>query len=65
MILQTDRNYKKRCGNKQTISDAEIREPEKLTTEIALIILSGLILIVFRSYNQKRKANKLYLNKKN
>lgn len=50
---------KKDAESRQTISDAEIKNQKKLTTGavIALIILSGLILIVLRSYNQKRKAN--------
>jgi serine phosphatase RsbU (regulator of sigma subunit) len=50
---------KKDSENKQAVSNAEIKNQKKLTTGavIALVILSGLILIVFRSYNQKRKAN--------
>ncbi|MES2763038.1 MAG: tetratricopeptide repeat protein [Bacteroidota bacterium] len=50
---------RKDAENKQAISNAEIRSQKKLTTGavIALVVLSGLILIVFRSYNQKRKAN--------
>lgn len=45
--------------NKQAVSNAEIKNQKKLTmgAVIALVILSGLILIVFRGYNQKRKAN--------
>ncbi len=45
--------------NKQAVSNAEIKSQKKLTTYaiIALVVLSGLIVIVFRSYNQKRKAN--------
>jgi serine phosphatase RsbU (regulator of sigma subunit)/Tfp pilus assembly protein PilF len=50
---------KKDAENRQAISNAEIQNQRKLMTwaVIALIILSGLILIVFRSYTQKRKAN--------
>ncbi|MES2516207.1 MAG: tetratricopeptide repeat protein [Bacteroidota bacterium] len=50
---------RKDAENKQAISDAQIESQKKFTTGavIALIVLSGLILIVFRSYNQKRKAN--------
>jgi serine phosphatase RsbU (regulator of sigma subunit) len=50
---------RKDAENKQAISNAQIESQKKLTTGavIALIILSGLILIVLRSYNQKRKAN--------
>lgn len=45
--------------SKQAVSNAEIKSQKKLTTYaiIALVVLSGLIVIVFRSYNQKRKAN--------
>jgi serine phosphatase RsbU (regulator of sigma subunit) len=45
--------------NKQAVSNAEIKSQKKLTTYaiIALVVLSGLIVIVLRSYNQKRKAN--------
>ena len=57
---------KKDAENRQAISDAEIKSQKKLTTGavIALIILSGLILIVFRSYNQKRKANEIIFKQK-
>ncbi|MBC7694234.1 MAG: tetratricopeptide repeat protein [Burkholderiales bacterium] len=57
---------KKDAENKQAISDAKIESQKKLTTgaAIALIILSGLILIVFRSYNQKRKANTIISKQK-
>lgn len=50
---------RKEAEKMQAIADAEIKSQKKLTTYaiIALIILSGLIVIVFRSYNQKRKAN--------
>jgi serine phosphatase RsbU (regulator of sigma subunit)/Tfp pilus assembly protein PilF len=50
---------RKDAENKQAISNAEIQSQKKLTTGavIALVILSGLIIIVLRSYNQKRKAN--------
>ena len=45
--------------NKQAVTNAEIRSQKKLMTYviIALIVLSGLILIVLRSYFQKRRAN--------
>lgn len=45
--------------NKQAISNAEIKSQKQFTMYaiIGLVILSGLILIVFRSYIQKRKAN--------
>lgn len=45
--------------NKQAIANAEIKSQKQLITYaiIGLVILSGLILIVFRSYIQKRKAN--------
>lgn len=45
--------------NQKAISDAEIESQKKLTTYaiIGLVILSGLVLVVLRSYNQKRKAN--------
>lgn len=45
--------------NQKAISDAEIKNQKKLTTYaiVGLVILSGLVLIVLRSYNQKRKAN--------
>jgi serine phosphatase RsbU (regulator of sigma subunit) len=57
---------KKDAENRQAISDAEIKSQKKLTTGavIALIILSGLILIVFRSYNQKKKANEIIFKQK-
>lgn len=57
---------KKDAENKQAIADAEIRSQKKLTTGavIALLILSGLIVIVFRSYNQKRKANAIISKQK-
>jgi serine phosphatase RsbU (regulator of sigma subunit) len=50
---------KKDAENRQAISDAEIKSQRKLMTGgvIALMILSGLVLIVLRSYNQKKKAN--------
>lgn len=50
---------RKDAENKQAVAAAEISAQKKLTTYaiIALIILSGLIVIVFRSYHQKRKAN--------
>lgn len=45
--------------NQKAISDAEIRSQKKLITYaiVGLVILSGLVLIVLRSNNQKRKAN--------
>ena len=45
--------------NRQSISNAEMQSQKKMNTYaiIALVILSGLILFVFRSYNEKRKAN--------
>ncbi|MFN8117487.1 MAG: tetratricopeptide repeat protein [Bacteroidia bacterium] len=57
---------RKDAENKQAIADAEIRSQKKLTTGavIALLILSGLIVIVFRSYNQKRKANAIISKQK-
>ena len=57
---------RKDAENKQAISNAEIQSQKKLTTGavIALVILSGLILIVFRSYNQKRKANEIISKQK-
>ena len=57
---------RKDAENKQAISNAEIQSQKKLTTGavIALVILSGLILIVFRSYNQKRKANDIISKQK-
>ena len=52
--------------NRQAISDAEIAAQKKLTTYaiLALIVLSGLILFVFRSYNEKRKANSIISKQK-
>ncbi len=57
---------RKDAENRQAISNAEIKSQKKLTTGavIALVILSGLILIVFRSYNQKRKANDIISKQK-
>lgn len=57
---------RKDAENRQAIAAAEIKSQKKLTTGavIALIILSGLILIVFRSYNQKRKANDIISKQK-
>ncbi len=57
---------RKDAENKQAISNAEIQSQKKLTmgAVIALVILSGLILIVFRSYNQKRKANDIISKQK-
>jgi serine phosphatase RsbU (regulator of sigma subunit)/Tfp pilus assembly protein PilF len=57
---------RKDAENKQAISYAEIQSQKKLTTGavIALVILSGLIIIVFRSYNQKRKANDIISKQK-
>ncbi len=57
---------RKDAENKQAIADAEIRSQKKLTmgAVIALLILSGLIVIVFRSYNQKRKANAIISKQK-
>ena len=57
---------RKDAENKQAISNAEIQSQKKLTTGavIALVILSGLIIIVFRSYNQKRKANDIISKQK-
>ena len=57
---------RKDAESKQAISNAEIQSQKKLTTGavIALVILSGLILIVFRSYNQKRKANEIISKQK-
>jgi serine phosphatase RsbU (regulator of sigma subunit) len=57
---------RKDAENRQTVAAAEIKSQKKLTTGavIALIILSGLILIVFRSYNQKRKANDIISKQK-
>jgi serine phosphatase RsbU (regulator of sigma subunit) len=57
---------RKDAESKQAISNAEIQNQKKLTTGalIALIILSGLILIVLRSYNQKRKANDIISKQK-
>ena len=57
---------RKDAENKQAVSNAEIRSQKKLTTGavIALVVLSGLILIVFRSYNQKRKANDIISKQK-
>lgn len=57
---------RKDAENKQAIADAEIRSQKKLTTGavIALLILSGLIVIVFRSNNQKRKANSIISKQK-
>lgn len=45
--------------NQKEISDAEIRSQKRLITYaiIGLVILSGLVLIVLRSNNQKKKAN--------
>jgi serine phosphatase RsbU (regulator of sigma subunit) len=45
--------------NRQSVSDAEMQSQKKMNTYaiIALVVLSGLILFVFRSYNEKRKAN--------
>lgn len=50
---------KKDAEQRQAVSDTEIRNQKKLTTYaiIALFVMLGLILFVFRSYNQKRKAN--------
>lgn len=47
------------ADNKQSIYNAEIKSQKKLTMYaiIGLVILSGLVLIVLRSYNHKRKAN--------
>ena len=52
--------------NRQAISDAEIAAQKKMTTYaiLALIVLSGLILFVFRSYNEKRKANSIISKQK-
>lgn len=57
---------RKDAENRQAIAAAEIKSQKKLTTGavIGLIILSGLILIVFRSYNQKRKANDIISKQK-
>jgi serine phosphatase RsbU (regulator of sigma subunit) len=57
---------RKDAENRQAVAAAEIKSQKKLTTGavIALIILSGLILIVFRSYNQKRKANDIISKQK-
>lgn len=45
--------------NQKAISDAEIKSQKKLIAYsiVGLIILSGLVLIVLRSNNQKKKAN--------
>ena len=45
--------------NQKAISDAEIKSQKKLIgyAIVGLIILSGLVLIVLRSNNQKKKAN--------
>jgi serine phosphatase RsbU (regulator of sigma subunit) len=50
---------RKEAEKMRAISDAEIKAQKKLTLYaiIALVVLFGLIIIVFRSYNQKRKAN--------
>ncbi len=47
------------ADNRQAVYNAEIKSQKKLTAYaiLGLIILSGLVLIVLRSYNQKRKAN--------
>ncbi len=52
--------------NRQAVSNAEITAQKKLTTYaiLALIVLSGLILFVFRSYNEKRKANSIISKQK-
>jgi serine phosphatase RsbU (regulator of sigma subunit) len=57
---------KKDSENKQAVSNAEIRSQKKLTAWafVALLVLSGLILIVFRGYNQKRKANAIISKQK-
>lgn len=57
---------RKDAENRQAVAAAEIKSQKKLTTGavIALIVLSGLILIVFRSYNQKRKANEIISKQK-
>jgi len=57
---------RKDAENRQAVAAAEIKSQKKLTTGavIGLIILSGLILIVFRSYNQKRKANDIISKQK-
>ncbi len=57
---------RKDAENRQAVATAEIKSQKKLTTGavIALIVLSGLILIVFRSYTQKRKANEIISKQK-
>jgi serine phosphatase RsbU (regulator of sigma subunit) len=47
------------ANNKQAVYNAEIRSQKKLTMYaiIGLVVLSVLVLIVLRSYNQKRKSN--------
>lgn len=47
------------ADNKQAVYNAEIKNQKKLTMYaiIGLIVLSGLVLFVLRSYHQKRKAN--------
>lgn len=51
---------------KQALADAEIRSQQRLITftVIGLFILSGLVIIVLRSYNQKRKANEIISKQK-
>ncbi|MBS1635451.1 MAG: tetratricopeptide repeat protein [Bacteroidetes bacterium] len=46
-------------ANREAIAAAEMKSQKRLTSYaiMALIILSGLILLVFRSYTQKRRAN--------
>lgn len=47
------------ADNRQAIYNAEIKNQKKLISYavIGLVALSGLVLFVLRSYNQKRKAN--------
>ncbi len=54
------------ASNKQKVYNTEIKSQKKLTMYAiaGLVILSTLILIVFRSYNQKRKANTIISRQK-
>ena len=57
---------RKDAENKQAMAEAEIRSQQKLITlaVIGLIILSGLVLLVFRGYKHKQKANEIISKQK-
>lgn len=69
--LEEEYKHQREIQNKiaeqnQAFARIEIQSQKKMTNYaiIALVVLSGLILFVFRSYNEKRKANSIISKQK-